>query len=57
LYVALWYVGPMNRTAGLDFTGTANGPAVLRYAVVYVAIALAAVAFALVARSRQIRSN
>jgi hypothetical protein len=26
LYALWWYVGPMNRTQGLDFTGTARGP-------------------------------
>ena len=57
LYVALWYIGPMNHTRGLDFTGAANGPQILHYAAVYAAVALAATLLALAARSRQIHSQ
>lgn len=57
LYVALWYIGPMNHTRGLDFIGAANGPQMLRYAAIYAIIAVAAVVFALMARSRQLCSG
>jgi len=57
LLTAIWYVGPMNHTPGLDFTGTANGPRIIHYAFVYVAISAALLAFAIFMRSRQLRSN
>ncbi len=57
LLTILWYVGPMNHTPGLDFTGAANGPLVIHYAFVYTAISAALLAFAFFARSRQLRSN
>jgi hypothetical protein len=31
LLPAIWYVGPMNHTPGLDFTGTASGPHTVSY--------------------------
>lgn len=57
VYVALWYIGPMNHTRGLDFTGAANGPQILHYAALYAAVAFAATLLALAARSRQIHSQ
>jgi hypothetical protein len=57
LLAALWYVGPMNHTRGLDFTGAANGTATLWYAGIYVAMSLALLALAFVFRARQLRSD
>ena len=57
LLTAIWYVGPMNHTPGLDFTGTASGPLVIHYAFVYIAMSVALLAFAFVMRSRQLRSD
>jgi len=56
LLTAFWYVGPMNHTPGLDFTGTASGPHTISYALIYVALATALLSFAFAIRSRQIRS-
>jgi hypothetical protein len=57
LLTAIWYVGPMNHTPGLDFTGAANGPLTAHYALLYAAISAALLAFAFLIRSRQLRSN
>ena len=51
-----WYVGPMNHTPGLDFTGAANGAHETRYAVVALAIAASCVVGACAVRARQLRS-
>jgi hypothetical protein len=56
LLTAIWYVGPMNRTPGLDFTGTASGTHTIRYAVIYLALAAAFLISACVIRARQLRS-
>jgi hypothetical protein len=56
LLTAIWYVGPMNRTPGLDFTGTASGPRTIHYAVIYVALAIIFLISAYVTRARQLRS-
>lgn len=50
-----WYVGPMNRTPGLDFTGTANGAHAIAHAVVALGSAAGAVAAACGVRWRQLR--
>jgi hypothetical protein len=55
LYVAWWYVGPLNHIPGLDFTGAAGGSRTLRYAVIYLVLSFALVAAALIVRSRQLR--
>jgi hypothetical protein len=55
LYVTWWYVGPLNHTPGLDFTGSASGPAALRYAMIYLALAAALAFAAFAARARQLR--
>ena len=52
----LWYVGPMNHTPGLDFTGAANGPHTASYAAVYLALAAACLASAFAFRARQLQS-
>ncbi len=54
---ALWYVGPMNHTPGLDFTGTANGPLAIRYAVLYLCLSAVLLAGAVLARARQVSSS
>jgi hypothetical protein len=57
LLTALWYIGPMNRTPGLDFTGAANGPLTLNYSVIYLALSTALLTFAFFGRARQLRSD
>jgi hypothetical protein len=57
LLTVLWYIGPMNRTPGLDFTGAANGPLMAHYAFVYTAMSAALLFVALFTRARQLRSN
>jgi len=54
LYTALWYVGPLNRTPGLDFTGSASGPQAGRYALLYLGVATILVAAAFFRRARQL---
>lgn len=57
ILTAWWYIGPINHTRGFDFTGAANGARTLRYAGMYVALTVALLAVAFVARSRQLRNN
>jgi len=52
----VWYLGPMNHTPGLDFTGAANGMHTTAYAVVMLGIAAGCVVGASGARARQLRS-
>jgi hypothetical protein len=54
---AMWYVGPMNRVSGIDYTGSSNGPATTHDAVMYLAAAVVLVVAAAAIRSRQIRAN
>ena len=56
LYTTLWYIGPMNRVPGLDFTGAASGARASEFAVVYLLVTLALFATALAGRSRQLRT-
>jgi hypothetical protein len=56
LYTALWYIGPMNRVPGLDFTGAANGANTAHYAVIYLALAAVLLAAAFLGRQRQLRA-
>jgi hypothetical protein len=56
LLTAMWYVGPMNHTRGIDFTGTASGGGAVHDALIYFALAAALVAGAVVGRARQLRS-
>lgn len=51
-----WYVGPMNHTPWLDFTGAANGRHEMAYAMTMVAIAAGCVIGAMMVRARQLRS-
>jgi hypothetical protein len=56
-YTLLWYVGPMNHTPGLDFTGAANGALVIRDAAIYLVLGLILLVFAFTARARQLRGG
>jgi hypothetical protein len=56
LLTAIWYVGPMNHTPGLDFTGAASGPHTISYALIYIALTAALLVSAYAIRSRQLRS-
>jgi hypothetical protein len=56
LLTAIWYVGPINHTPGLDFTGTASGPHTVSYAFTYIAITAALLVSAYAIRFRQFRS-
>ncbi len=56
LLTALWYVGPMNHTPGLDFTGAASGPHTISYALIYLAVTAALLISAFASRSHQIHS-
>jgi hypothetical protein len=57
LLTAIWYVGPMNHTPGLDFTGAASGPQAISYAIIYLVLTAALLVSALVIRSRQLQRN
>lgn len=57
LLTVLWYIGPMNHTPGLDFTGAANGHLATHYTIVYTTLTAALLAFAFFTRARQLRSN
>jgi hypothetical protein len=57
ILTAWWYIGPINHTRGFDFTGAANGARTLHYAGMYVALTVALLAVAFVARARQLRNN
>ncbi len=57
LYTVLWYVGPMNHTPGLDFTGSASGPRTTFYALIYLALAAALFVAAFLGRKGQLRHN
>jgi hypothetical protein len=52
LYITLWYLGPLNKTPGLDFIG-ANSAG---YPELYVPLSLALIAFAFFGRARQVRN-
>ncbi len=57
ILTAMWYIGPINRVSGIDYTGSSNGPEAMHYAVVYLLTATALLVAAAALRSRQIRSN
>jgi hypothetical protein len=54
LYTALWYLGPINRAPGFDFTGSANGPEAGRFALLYLGVAATLLAAAFFRRARQL---
>jgi hypothetical protein len=55
LFTSLWYVGPLNRVPGFDFTGGANGPHTVKYACLYLVLTSALLASALFGRRWQLR--
>ncbi|MFZ0963792.1 MAG: hypothetical protein WAO35_23245, partial [Terriglobia bacterium] len=57
LYTALWYVGPINRVPGLDFTGSYGGPQAGHYAFLYLGVAAMLVAAAFLRRARQLHGT
>jgi hypothetical protein len=57
LLTILWYVGPMNHTIGLDYTGAANAQQTFRYALIYLALAAVFLCAAFLTRSRQLRGD
>jgi hypothetical protein len=57
LYTVLWYVGPLNNTPGLDFTGASNGSNAGATAAVYLALAIALGCVTFLIRSRQLRHS
>jgi len=56
LLTFVWYVGPMNHTPGLDFTGSANAAHGISYPLLYLALAAGFLVFSFFLRSRQLRS-
>ena len=54
VFAAWWYVGPLNRIPGFDFTGNANGTHTASYAALYFALALTLIILAVPGRRLQI---
>lgn len=54
-YTALWYVGPLNHSPGIDFTGAGSGASSLHYTLIYLVVAAVLLVVAFFARSRQLR--
>jgi hypothetical protein len=52
VYVTLWYLGPLNKTPRLDFTG-ANSAG---YPELYIPLAMALIVLAFLGRARQLRN-
>ncbi|HUE42935.1 MAG TPA: hypothetical protein VMP12_05190 [Candidatus Sulfotelmatobacter sp.] len=57
ILTAMWYIGPINRVSGIDYTGSSNGPATMHYALTYLIAAAALLIAAAALRGRQIRAN
>lgn len=57
LYTALWYIGPLNRVPGIDFTGGGSGVHAGRFAVMYLGITAILLTAALFGRARQLRGT
>jgi hypothetical protein len=55
LFTGLWYIGPLNRIPGFDFTGAANGPGTVKYACLYLVLTSVLLASALLGRRWQLR--
>lgn len=55
LYTALWYIGPLNRVRGIDFTGGGSGAQAGQFAWLYMAISGILLAAAFARRARQLR--
>jgi len=56
LLTVTWYIGPMNQTPGIDFTGSANGSRTFADALGCLVVAGVLLAAALGMRARQLRS-
>ncbi len=57
ILAVLWYVGPMNHTPGLDFTGASSGAMVVHDAMIYGLLSAGFLILAFLARARQLRSS
>ena len=57
ILTVLWYIGPMNHTPGIDYTGASNGSLVIRYAAIYGLLSVGFLGIAFSARARQLRSS
>jgi hypothetical protein len=57
LFTVLWYVGPMNKTPGLDFTGASSGSRTLHDTCIYAGLAAVLLAAAFLWRARQLRAS
>ena len=55
LFTGLWYMGPLNRIPGFDFTGGANGPTTVKYACLYFVLTFVLFASAIFSRRWQLR--
>jgi len=57
LYTAIWYIGPLNRVPGIDFTGGGSGRLAGRLAWLYLGISATLLAAAFLRRARQVRGT
>ena len=57
LYTAIWYIGPLNRVPGIDFTGGGSGRLAGRLAWLYLGISAILLAAAFLRRARQVRGT
>ncbi len=57
LYAVLWYIGPMNHTPGMDYTGAADLAHPVAFTVRYLLLASGLLATAIVFRAHQLRGN
>lgn len=55
LYTAIWYVGPLNRVPGLDFSGGGSGALAGRFGWLYLGISALLLTSAFARRARQLR--
>lgn len=55
LYTAIWYIGPLNRVPGLDFTGGGSGRLAGRFAWIYLGVSATLLAATFARRARQLR--
>jgi hypothetical protein len=55
VYTLLWYIGPVNRVAELDYTGAASATSGLSTRWVFLAVTLALVALSFAGRKRQLQ--
>ena len=57
LYTLLWYIGPMNHTPSIDYTGGADQAHPIAFAAKYLALIVALLVAAFLFRARQLRGN